>query len=388
MAVTVRQKDELLDALNRLLNQAKESCDESSECSSASDELTTALVESCDTITERAESASSGFVNVLTCLMAKVVDGQVDCRYHRPPGDNMPISPSGDDAYFVGRQISEDVIAPWLRDQDFVHARSGWQTRTYERPRPYTLDYPENIKPAVFKAAFLQVLNAVQDGDAEVEDVVQYILEKQVQRRDAQQITISVPSIDTIEIICRQLRKHFSHEYSQSGVSRLPVLALYALYEIMSTEQERYKGSELCPLESHSSADSSSGAIGDIEIKTDGEPVEGVEVKYQIQISKDIVEIAYQKIRDHQITRYYILTTSETCVAPADELEINDRIAAIRNTHGCQVIVNGVLPTIRYGLRFVQDPSHFFKYYAQLLNVDEAIAYEHRQAWNVIIEQG
>ena len=33
-----------------------------------------------------------------------------------------------------------------MEKQEFHTAKSGWQTRTFERPKPYTLDYDENIK--------------------------------------------------------------------------------------------------------------------------------------------------------------------------------------------------------------------------------------------------
>ncbi len=49
------------------------------------------------------------------------------------------------------------------------------------------------------------------------------------------------------------------------------------------------------------------------------------------------------------------------------------------------MIVNGVFPTIRYYLRLLADPSAVFPAYADLIQKDPAISYEHRIAWNNIV---
>lgn len=53
------------------------------------------------------------------------------------------------------------------------------------------------------------------------------------------------------------------------------------MYEVLLEELDRYKGKKLNPLESHSAADSQTGAVGDIEIvNPDGTVFEGVELTY------------------------------------------------------------------------------------------------------------
>ncbi len=48
------------------------------------------------------------------------------------------------------------------------------------------------------------------------------------------------------------------------------------------------------------------------------------------------------------------------------------------------MIVNGVLPTIRYYLRLLSDPGDVLPIYADVLEKDEAIGFEHRDIWNKI----
>lgn len=43
------------------------------------------------------------------------------------------------------------------------------------------------------------------------------------------------------------------------------------------------------------------------------------------------------------------------------------------------------MPTIRYYLRLLEDPSAIFPAYVELLKSDKSIAHEHRTAWNEVI---
>ena len=327
-----------------------------------------------DDLTKKCQKARSGFVNVVTCLAAKALKKKVDCRYHRP---NI-----GSPNYFTGRTLSEDVVAPWLRQKDFEHANSGWQTRTFERPKPYTLDYGENI--AYIKDAFLGILHEVQVGGQDAREALKYLFAGQITLRDARVINIAQPSITQIPLIISYFRRHLSWPYTQKGTSRLPVLMIYATYLAMKDEVHRYENAHLLPLRSHSAADSQTGAIGDIELEDgEGKKFEGVEVKHAIPIGPVEIGVAFDKFKQHQIKRYYLLTTAEPNIIQEEACTI--LINQIYQGHGCQVIVNGVLPTIRYYLRLLQSPDKIFPFYRQLLKQDIDIGYEHRLAWNKIV---
>ncbi len=60
-------------------------------------------------------------------------------------------------------------------------------------------------------------------------------------------------------------------------------------------------------------------------------------------------------------------------------------IRRIRDSHGAEVIVNGVVPTIKYFLRLLKNPASIFPAYVHLLEIDTTITCEHKQAWNDVV---
>lgn len=57
-------------------------------------------------------NAVSAITNLTTCLICKVVEPAIDCRFYREPKDGMPQPPDGANNYFRGRTISERLVAP------------------------------------------------------------------------------------------------------------------------------------------------------------------------------------------------------------------------------------------------------------------------------------
>lgn len=195
---------------------------------------------------------------------------------------------------------------------------------------------------------------------------------------------MATPQNLSIGSIIELLDKHFHAKYNSFGASRLPVLALYAIYEAITKQMVRYTGKSLLPIESHTSADARSGRHGDIDIaNADGTAFEAVEVKFDIEISHNIVLTAKDKIQSSTLDRYYILSTLP--VAKDNKEAIEKEIEQIRNTHGCQLIINGILPTIKYYLRLLDNPKLFIENYAKLLAEDTSIKFEHKQMWNTLI---
>ena len=79
----------------------------------------------------------------------------------------------------------------------------------------------------------------------------------------------------------------------------MPTLAIYAAYQCMMGQVARYTEKILCPLEAHTSADTRSGRIGDIDVNNnDGTAFEGVEIKHEIIITQQLVSDAYEKPKE------------------------------------------------------------------------------------------
>ncbi len=108
---------------------------------------------------------------------------------------------------------------------------------------------------------------------------------------------------------------------------------------------------------------------------------EAVEIKHGQVITVSMIRNAYEKFRSQQIDRYYMLTTVE-----GESVEqITTEVIRIKREHGCQVIVNGVLDTLKYYLRLVRTPAIFVANYVTLVEKDPTIRYEHKIAWDDIV---
>lgn len=341
--------------------------------------LSPRLTKALDGLNAKAQQASAVFTNIVTCLAVKAARPTVDVRYHQVQIQGFTARAAG----FNFRGVSETAVYPWLNRNRFEGAKSGWQTRTLERPKPYTLDYDENIGSV--KNEFLTVFDEIEEHLASAEQALLYLIHKQVLRREQVKIILSVPKTQDISTIVELFRRHFFQKYGGAkGASRLPVLALHAIYSVMVPELKRYQGKSVKALEEHSAADSQTGSLGDIEVSDNlsGEIFEAVEVKHGLPITEAVAAGVQEKVMDKDISRYYILTTHERCEPDQGAAKIMENIKAVYN---CQVIANGVIPTLRYYLRLLDDPSAVFPAYVSLLQAEKAIAHEHRTAWNTVV---
>lgn len=344
----------------------------------AEEHLSQTFINALEDIARQCEKASSGYLNIITSLAIKAVYGEsVDIRYHQIQIQHLTDKRAG----FNFRGVSEKIIYPWMEAHEFHGAKSGWQTRTFERPKPYLLSYDENI--GSIKQSFLTIYDEAEKNPQNAINALALLMLRRIELRESYHITLAIPNIQDVLQIARLFQAHFFYHYKDSkGASRLPVLALYAVYKVLIKELHRYDTKQLKSLEAHSAADSQTGSIGDIEIlNEDGTPFEAVEVKHNIHINKAIVDSSKQKIRSSRVDRYYILTTSQQ---HEPTKEVLNEAENVKRLLGTQMIVNGVIPTIRYYLRLLSNPSVVIAEYVNLLKTDNAISFEHRDTWNKI----
>lgn len=340
-------------------------------------ELSDSSRENIDVIVEASENSKGVLAVTATSLIYKSLHPEQDIRCHQTSIENG----------YSGRTFDSHYITPFLRAKSFPNmAESGWLTRSLEQKRPYTKDYPGAIQPAQLKKAFLDLLDEVETDGYNIHDAIAYMFHKLISQRDAKYIELAKPQNLSIGTIIAVLRQHFNFTYKSRGASRLPVLAFYAIYQNLIKEVKRFEGKKLLPLEKHNSADAQSGRLGDIDIADEnGNTFEAVEVKHEIPVSADIVERARDKILPSGVSRYYILSTSE--IKDSDKDRIDEIVNQVKNSHGCQIVVNGIIPSLKYYLRLLENPSSFILNYVELLNTDETVKFEHKEMWNKIIAQ-
>jgi DNA (cytosine-5)-methyltransferase 1 len=242
-------------------------------------------------------------------------------------------SPTPGDGWFSGRTISEKILYPWLNAKGLRTAKSGWQTRTYERLAPYSLVYPENI--AYIKDSFLGILDYASKNFGDRIVIVAAFIRREIEHRDQlgelkKKVSKSKIGNDILIMdILGALNEHFSFTNS----AHLPVVAIHSIYEMLIEQVSQYLGCTLRPLESHQASDLRTGAVGDIEIEdTDGDVVEGVEVKHGLRIDLPILMAAEEKILKSRLKRYYILTTHSSCNSV--DQEVRAIIRKVYKSHG------------------------------------------------------
>lgn len=347
-----------------------------------------------ETIVEKAESQKAVLAVLMTSLTKKIETPTQDVRYHKTG------LPNG----YSGRGFDTRHITPFIHEkfQRFaMKGGSGWLTRSLEQAHPYTLEYPGRILDKAVKEAFLQILHDIEENQADPEKYLQAIFSSLINLMAKSQVNLSlfqetgeastqISQTDTVTIdnIVNLLEYHFSYDYGVAGASRLPVLAVFSAYEMLMTI-DRYEGKTLPPLKSHTTSDIKSGGIGDIEVLDENRNFfEGVEIKHNIPISPNIVRDAYQKFSGTPVRRYYLLTTAEPNV---DDPAVVDRfVRQIRRQHGCEVIVNGILPSLKYYLRLLSDPKLFLDCYSSNLQLDfnqsTDIKETHLRYWNELLD--
>lgn len=348
---------------------------ESAESSRYIDGLPLSMRNNLDSIADLAENARGVLAVTVTSLVYKALNPQQDIRCHQTS------IPGG----YSGRTFDTHYITPFLREKAFPNmSTTGWMTRSLEQKHPYDFNYPGAIQPDKIKRVFLSLIDQIETSLVPMDIAIEYLFTKLIQLRDQKKIELATPKNLSINSIMEALTKHFSRKYKYSGASRLPVLAFYAVYQALSAEVKRYEGKRLLTLEKHNSADSRSGRLGDIDVVDGmGNHFEAVEIKYDIPINKEIVEIVKEKILPSAASRYYILSTKG--IKKGDEDVISTIIHQVKNTHGCQIVINGIIPSLKYYLRLLDDTSVFIQNYAKLMTNDETIKFEHKEAWNKII---
>lgn len=330
-------------------------------------------------ITDNIDRNKGVYTVLVTLMVHKLLEPKQDIRYFQDKMKNG----------FSARTIDTKFITPTLKELGLLSmAESGWLTRSLEQPYPYTKDYKGEISGKGMKEAFLMIVDAFQKDQKITENLLRFILNSAILFKQNNHIEIKkIDSTDELLIttIVSILEKHFTEKYGTHGGSKLPVIAFYAMYKSLLTEIGRYKDCELAPLGSHTASDRTSKSAGDIQVIKNGKVFEVVEVKLDKLIDINIARIAYEKIARFNPERYYILSYVGTL--DTDRQAIDELIFEIKEQHGCQLIVNGLLHTLKYYLRLISNPKAFFNEYIELIEVDTELKTIHKTKLKSLLKE-
>ncbi len=324
------------------------------------------------TVIQNQETAKGAVAVLITLLIKKVVKPSQDIRLHQARFDGG----------FSGRGFDTKVVTPFLRSKQFpCMSTTGWLTRSLEQPHPYYMNYPGNISPPELKNALLCLIDSAENaGKEKAVSFLHRIFVGLVEARDKNtNLKLARPVNLTIAEVVDKLHQH--HQGRTAGAARLPVLAIHAVLSVLTRETKRYCDCKLLPLEAHNTADSRSRLIGDINILgADDKLFEGYEIKHNVPISSELIETSFAKLRTTPVRRFYILTTY-----PHDDYgKFNEDTQQVAQTHGCQLIVNGVDRTLLYYLRLIGSTRSFIDAYVSLLESDGDINFQLKESWNKI----
>lgn len=321
-----------------------------------------------------------------TSLVAKLAMPEQDIRYPR-------VDFVGG---YSGRTLDTQAVTPFFKQHfpRYANKESAFLTLSTRESIEWTKEAGNTLKirNKVLKTAFLNILDMVQKDGQLAHDFLGYLFARLLQRsqeenaRYASLISAGQESpILHIPRVIEMMQRHFAMTQS----SRLPVIAIYAIYETIMPRVKRYERMVLQPLNVHTASDKR--GYGDIEIYDEGgHPFEIIEIKHQMPLTQDYVLDMIRKASDTRIQRYYLLTTYPDCFAnPQEEITINHLVLGVKSKMGLEIIVNGILPTLKYYLRFVENYHHFIERYTANLILDAKqsteITASHLDAWENIL---
>jgi DNA (cytosine-5)-methyltransferase 1 len=311
----------------------------------------------------------------VTLLTYKSLCPQQDIRQHKSD------FPGG----FNARGFDTESTVKLLRAKSLKYSvESHWMTRTLAE-RPFNARTVIKTQPKQAGSLLVDVLNKIENKAdpgvaAAAATLILYVL---IDIRSKSKVPLTRPKQPTIDQVLDWLNCHFLASYEKNA-PRLPQVAMYAIYQCLMDAAARYEDLKLAPLARMKAADRKAGTVGDVVVLHDGRPYEAVEVKHKEPVSIDHVQEAVEKLRTASVQRYFILSTAD--VNELDRPAIHTVCQEFLASNGCEIIVNGIQATIRYYLRLLDAPSDFILRYADLVETDEDLGYEHRIRWNACCE--
>ncbi|TAH30813.1 MAG: DNA methyltransferase [Cytophagales bacterium] len=341
-----------------------------------------------DVLIDKIDSNKSLVSALVTSLVKKIYEPKQDIRLHRTDFENG----------YSARVLDTQVTSPFFKDNfpKYANKESSFLTLATRERIKWTKDEGGNLKirDKKLKACFLNIFEQVEALNANPKDYLNYIFAKlitlsKIEKALFESTNLQTENLETLNIylIIKMLQEHFDTKQS----SRLPVVAIYAIYEILLPKFERYKDKKLVILQVHTSSDKH--GFGDIEVyTTDNQPFEIVEIKHNIPIDKYLIFDIAKKMQNIKIDRYYILTTFANGFVNAEsEKEVTAYILELKKTQGIDIIANGIITTLKYYLRFIDNYQEFIDVYTQNLIKDAKNSTEiknfHLEKWTEILKK-
>jgi DNA (cytosine-5)-methyltransferase 1 len=328
------------------------------------DNIDATLKKDIDLLIDKIGSNKSIVSALATSLLKKIIDPKQDIRLHRTDFENG----------YSARTLDTKITSPFFKKYfpKYANKESSFLTLATREKIKWTINDGNNLKirNKNLKKCFLDVFDQVEAHNKNPRNYLCYLFVKLIELTNKEDLIFEIAKKTNIKIgtlnintILAMLKDHFSIKLS----SRLPVIAIYSIYEILIPLLKRYDRKKLLPLQVHTSSDKH--GFGDIEIYDEKYlPFEVVEIKHNIPIDKYMVFDIVKKINGTNINRYYILTTYARGFENQEiEQLVNKFIANINAERNIDIIANGIITTLKYYLRFIDNYNLFLNIYTKNL---------------------
>ncbi len=328
------------------------------------DNINATLKKDIDLLIDKIGSNKSIVSALATSLLKKIIDPKQDIRLHRMDFENG----------YSARSLDTRITSPFFKKYfpKYANKESSFLTLATRERIKWTIEDGNNLKIRIknLKKCFLDVFDQIETHNKNPRNILCYLFIRLIELTNKEDLIFQIAEKTNIEIgtlnintILTMLKEHFSIKLS----SRLPVIAIYSIYEILIPLLKRYNKKRLLPLQVHTSSDKH--GFGDIEIYDENNlPFEIVEIKHNIPIDKYMVFDIVKKTNGTNINRYYILTTYARGFENQEiEQLVNKFIAYVNTKRNIDIIANGIITTLKYYLRFIDNYNLFLNIYTKNL---------------------
>ncbi len=234
---------------------------------------------------EKIDSNKSIVSALVTSLVKKILATTQDIRLHRMDFEGG----------YSARTLDTRFTSPFFKDHfpKYANKESSFLTLATRERIKWTKQEGQNLKirDKKLRESFLNIFEQIEENNQNPEIYLTYIFAKLIKLSEKEAILFELAGEQSqatfslnIHLVLEMLREHFAAKLS----SRLPVVAVYSVYEILLPKFERFKNKKLLPLQSHTSSDKH--GFGDIEIYDENDnPFEIIEIKHNIPIDKYLI---------------------------------------------------------------------------------------------------
>ena len=214
-----------------------------------------------DTLIDKIDSNKSLLSALVTSLVKKIIDPQQDVRLHRTDFKGG----------YSARSLDTKVTTPFFKKHfpKYANKESSFLTLATREKIKWVKKEGRNLKirDKNVKTSFLAIFDGVENGTIKPKECLIYVFTKLYLLSQQHQIvfdktieSLSFSEIINISTVVRMLERHFEIKLS----SRLPVIAIYSVYQELFKVVKRYGNKRLGTLNVHTSSDKH--GFGDVEV--------------------------------------------------------------------------------------------------------------------------